>query len=138
MSKKSKDGDCLPFLLPHQLLEEYTTPFPRLLHLTLDTYLIMLSVKYGGIKYHFLSLWYNSTWNWTSVSRAYCEHYMYISTYISFYIHKHTHTYIYIYIYIVIHRQICFVLSELISVSRQYLPGAGIETRLTQTSNQSF
>ena len=26
------------------------------------------------------------------------------------------------YIYIVIHRQICFVLSELISVARQYLP----------------
>ena len=40
-----------------------------------------------------------------------------------------------IYIYIVIHRQICFVLSELISVARQYLPIAGIETRLTQTSN---
>ena len=41
-------------------------------------------------------------------------------------------------IYIVIHRQICFVLSELISVARQYLSVAGIETRLTQTSNQSF
>ena len=41
-------------------------------------------------------------------------------------------------IYIVIHRQICFVLSELISVARQYLPVAGIETRLTQTSNQRF
>ena len=40
---------------------------------------------------------------------------------------------IYIYIYIVIHRQICFVLSELISVARQYLPVAGIETRLTET-----
>ena len=43
---------------------------------------------------------------------------------------------IYIYIYIVIHRQICFVLSELISVARQYLPVAGIETRLTQTTTQ--
>ena len=49
-----------------------------------------------------------------------------------------TNSTIYIYIYIVIHRQICFVLSELISVARQYLPVAGIETRLTQTSNQSF
>ena len=29
------------------------TPFPGLLHFTLDTYLIMLSVKQGGIKYHF-------------------------------------------------------------------------------------
>ena len=43
-----------------------------------------------------------------------------------------------IYIYIVIHRQICFVLSELISVARQYLPVAGIETRLTETPSQSF
>ena len=42
------------------------------------------------------------------------------------------------YIYIVIHRQICFVLSELISVARQYLPVAGIETWLTQTPSQSF
>ena len=31
-----------------------TTPFPGLLHhFTLDTYLILLSVKQGGIKYHF-------------------------------------------------------------------------------------
>ena len=30
----------------------------------------MLSVKQGGIKYHFLSLWYGSTWDWTQVSRA--------------------------------------------------------------------
>ena len=35
--------------------------FPVLLHLNLDPYLIMLSVKQGGIKYHFLSLWYDST-----------------------------------------------------------------------------
>ncbi len=34
------------------------TPFPGLLHFTLDPYLIMLSVKQGSIKYHFLSLWY--------------------------------------------------------------------------------
>ena len=39
---------------------------------------------------------------------------------------------VYIYIYIVIHTQICFILSELISVARQYLPIAGIETRLSQ------
>ena len=41
-------------------------------------------------------------------------------------------------IYIVIHRQICFVLSELISVARQYLPTARIETRLIQTPSQRF
>ena len=32
--------------------------FPGLLYFTLDPYLIMLSVKQGGIKDHFLSLWY--------------------------------------------------------------------------------
>ena len=34
----------------------------------------MLSVKQGDIKYHFLSLWYESTWDWTQVSRAIGEH----------------------------------------------------------------
>ena len=24
----------------------------------------MLSVKQGGIKYHFFSLWYDSSWDW--------------------------------------------------------------------------
>ena len=33
-------------------------------------YLILLSVKQGGIKYHFWSLWYDVTWNWTQVSQA--------------------------------------------------------------------
>ena len=35
----------------------------------------MLSVKQGGIKYHFLSLWYDSTWDWTHVSQAIGEHF---------------------------------------------------------------
>ena len=48
--------------------------FPGLLYFTLDPYLIMLSVEQGGIKYHFLSLWYDSTWDWTEVSRAIGEH----------------------------------------------------------------
>ena len=34
----------------------------------------MLSVKQGTIKYHFLSLWYDSTWDWTQGSRAIGEH----------------------------------------------------------------
>ena len=34
----------------------------------------MLSVKQGVIKYHFLSLWYDSTWDWIQVSRAIGEH----------------------------------------------------------------
>ena len=35
-------------------------PFPWIAPLTLDPYFIMLSVKQGGIKYYFLSLWYDS------------------------------------------------------------------------------
>ena len=34
-------------------------PFLGLHNFTLDPYLIMLSVKQGGLKYHFLSLWYD-------------------------------------------------------------------------------
>ena len=35
----------------------------------------MLSVKLGDIKDHFLSLWYNSTWDWTLISRTINEHF---------------------------------------------------------------
>ena len=42
--------------------------------LYLDLYLIMLSILQGGTKYHFLSLWYDSTWNCTPVSRMIGEH----------------------------------------------------------------
>ena len=34
----------------------------------------MLSVKQEGIKFHFLSFWYDSTWDWTQVSRAIGEY----------------------------------------------------------------
>ena len=44
---------------------------PGLLHFILDTY---LSVKQGDIKYHFKSLWYDSTWDWTQVYRTIDEH----------------------------------------------------------------
>ena len=30
----------------------------------------MLSVNQGGINYHFLSLWYDATWDWTLFFRA--------------------------------------------------------------------
>ena len=43
----------------HQGVGEGTTPFPGLLHFTLEPYLIMLGVKQGGIKYYFLSFWYD-------------------------------------------------------------------------------
>ncbi len=36
-------------------------PFLGLLQFTLDPYLIMLSVKVGSNKYHFVSLWYDLT-----------------------------------------------------------------------------
>ena len=32
--------------------------------------------KQGGIKYHFLSLWYDLTWDWTPVSQTTSEHYL--------------------------------------------------------------
>ena len=35
----------------------------------------MQSVKQAGIKYHFLSLWYDSTWDWTLVSQAIGQYY---------------------------------------------------------------
>ena len=34
----------------------------------------MLSVKQGGIKYYFLSLWYDSTWDWIPVSQTIGKH----------------------------------------------------------------
>ena len=57
----NKVGDCsqgLPksslfYKLLHWGIGEDTTPFPGLLHFTLETYLIMLSVKQGGIKHSF-------------------------------------------------------------------------------------
>ena len=55
-------------------VREGATPFPELLHFTLDLYLMILSVKQGDIKYHFLSLWYDSTWDWTPISRTIDEH----------------------------------------------------------------
>ena len=30
----------------------------------------MLNVEQEGIKYHFLNVWYDSTWEWTLVSQA--------------------------------------------------------------------
>ena len=50
----------LPFqLLIHQSVGEGATCFPGLLHFTLDTHLLCLSVKRVGIKYHFKSLYGN-------------------------------------------------------------------------------
>ena len=43
---------------------------PWITPLTHGPYHTILSVKSGGIKYHFFSLWYDSTWDWTPISRT--------------------------------------------------------------------
>ena len=53
---------------------EGATPFPWLLHFILNPYLILLSINQGGIKYHFPSLWYNVTCDWTQISRTIGKH----------------------------------------------------------------
>ena len=49
------EGDLkAPFSIATTLkCREGATPFPELLHFTLDPYLVMLKVKQSGIKYHF-------------------------------------------------------------------------------------
>ena len=39
--------------------------YPWMAPLTLDPCLIMVSAKQRGIKYQFLSIWYDSAWDWT-------------------------------------------------------------------------
>ena len=58
----------------HRGVGEGANPFPRLLHFTLDTYLMMLSIKQRGIKYPFLIVWYNSTRDRTPAFWAIGEH----------------------------------------------------------------
>ena len=42
---------------------EEANPYLGLLHFTLDSYLIMLSIMQGSIKYNFLILLYDTTWD---------------------------------------------------------------------------
>ena len=66
----------LPFqLLQHRGVEEGATPFPGLLYFTIDPYLIMLSDNQGVIKYHFLSLFCGSNWDWTPATGEHYTHY---------------------------------------------------------------
>ena len=51
------------------------TSFPGWLHIIFDPYLIILSAKQCSIKYHFLNIWYDSTWKWIPVSRTISEHF---------------------------------------------------------------
>ena len=52
-SRRAVNVLWLPRISKAKKLYEGTTPFRGLLHFNLDTYLIMLSVKQGSIKYHF-------------------------------------------------------------------------------------
>ena len=111
---------------------ESAKPFLGLLYFALFTYLRMMSVKIRSLKYHFLSLWYGATWDWTPIYRAI---YVLYNTRVQntldeleqntqclkrrktlnkwFWVCTFQWTiFTYIYIYKVIHRQICFVLSD--------------------------
>ena len=74
----SKEFDSIHWGKMEQILHwgvgEGATSFPGLLRFALDPYLIVLSVKQGRIKYHFLSLWYDLTWDWSPVSWTIGEH----------------------------------------------------------------
>ena len=82
--------------------------FPWTAPLTLDLYLIMLSVEQVGIKYHFLSLGYDLTRDWTLISRSISEHfnhyakepYIYMCVCVCVHIHTHVRLYIFINIHI--------------------------------------
>ena len=43
----------------------------------------MLSVKQSSIKYHFLSLWYDSTWDLNPVSQTIGEHSTHLEGFLS-------------------------------------------------------
>ena len=68
--------------------------FPWISPFSLNLYLIMRSVKQGVIKYHFLNLLYDSTWDWTPVSRTIGEHsYHYANIYIYILKASRTHSF---------------------------------------------
>ena len=64
------------------VLGDPNAPFSRantpkrysILWIILHLYLVILSIKQGHTKYHFLSLWYDSIWDWTLVSQTIVEH----------------------------------------------------------------
>ena len=51
------------FRIEYSFSSEKSEPTNIYIYIYIYIYLIMLSVKQGSIKYHFLSLWYDSTWN---------------------------------------------------------------------------
>ena len=84
-NKKSKVGDLSRWDPKNPIFNSYHTEVlgKVLLHSldcsTLPLILtrlsfINLSVKQGRIKYHFLNIWYDSTWDWNLVSRTIGKH----------------------------------------------------------------
>ena len=63
----------------------------------------MLSIKQGSVKYHFLSLWYDSTWDWTLIFQAIGEHSSHLANVRLMLIY----IYIYIYIYVCVCVRVC-------------------------------
>ena len=61
LSPFCRGGQKASFSISIRSVGEGVTPFPGLLHFTPNTYLILLSVKLGGIRYHFKNLWYEET-----------------------------------------------------------------------------
>ena len=88
-SRQRPKGSLFDSLL-HRGVREGTTPFPGLLHFTLDPYLLMLSVKQGGIKYHFLSLWYELFMKRFNMPKSVpnSKIFQYLSNTASFHFHK--------------------------------------------------
>ena len=76
---------------------EGAKPFPGLLNFTHDPYLIN-AVKQCSIKYHFLSLWYDSTWDWTRSPGLLANTPLIKPMVPEFFSHTRSHTHIYIYI----------------------------------------
>ena len=73
---QSRGTRRLPFRhLLHQSGGEVSPPFPWLLYFTLALYILILSIKQRSVNYHFLSLWYDSTWDWTPICQAIGEYF---------------------------------------------------------------
>ena len=98
--------------------------------LTLDPDHIILNVKREGIKYHFMRPWYDSTWDWTPVSRTTEEHsnhsvnwpiYIYVCLCVCVCVcfQKLFHIYIYIYIYTFVRVCVCEIIYYIL-ISRHY------------------
>ena len=63
--------------------------FPCIILFIFDPYLIMLSVKQRGIKYYFLSLWYDSNEDWTHFSGTIAKHSYHYANWLVHYVYMY-------------------------------------------------